>query len=89
MKQSTIGVAVAIVIVLVFVALLLMALKENFATKREKAAAVSDWYKSGGRSYKSYRAKIPSADIVEYTDVKKILTAGDATVDKLSNAVAI
>ena len=39
----------------------------------KKNAALSKWVASGDRTYAGYRAVVPSADIIEYEDVKSRL----------------
>lgn len=51
---------------------------EGFSSRSEKASAIFDWFKSGGRSYKSYLHKVPTGDIVEFHDAKKLLVGGIA-----------
>jgi hypothetical protein len=59
---------------------------ENFSSKREKAEAIAQWSRSGNLSYDNYRTTIPGADIVEYSDVKKILMKSP-DVGELAKAV--
>ena len=85
MKTDTITIAiVALAIVLILIWIYSM---ESFATKREKADAVSKWYKDGGRSYKSFRQNIPTGDILEYTDSKRILLNNKANASDLLSAI--
>jgi len=90
MKQSDIGMLLVASIFCIFAILIFVTLREGFSSRGEKAQAVAAWYKNGNRSYRSYRDAIPSGDIVEYTDAKKILTrGGTSSVEELSKVVNI
>lgn len=62
---------------------------EGFATKREKAARIHEWF-SNARShdYASYRGALDhQSNIVEYEDVKKLFDNRDFTVATVEAAI--
>jgi hypothetical protein len=60
---------------------------EGFSSRGEKANAIYKWYKGGNNTYNSYRDEIPSADIVEYHDVKKAILNGVNSADDFISTV--
>jgi hypothetical protein len=66
---------------------------ESFTSKNEKAQAIVRWFdNSYYTNYINYRKNIPKSDIVEYTDVKKILNSykhdPDKSKDKTINNIS-
>lgn len=84
MESQHVIIAFAVAVVIVLVARKMCS--EGFASKREKAQAIANWARTGHNTYNSYRSAIPGADIVEYSDVKKIL-ANSPDVDALAGVV--
>lgn len=57
---------------------------EDFATKREKAAAMSEWFANTATpTYAEYRKSVPDSDIVEYERVRTAIHAGEDLLEVL------
>lgn len=75
----------ALVIIVVIVALYMLhayMTAEDFATRREKANTVMEWFKSTDLpTYTAYKKDIRGSDIVEYERVRSAIANGAAADD--------
>jgi hypothetical protein len=73
------------IIVIAIILFWYFATKENFATKREKAEKIHDWFvNNNGGSYSKYRSALNrESNIVEYEDVRKLFDQKNFTVDSV------
>lgn len=66
-------IAVAVVLLLLY----FYTSREDFATKSEKANAMSEWFAtSSGGGYNAYKKAVPGSDIVEYERVRSAVANG-------------
>ena len=77
-------------IIAIFTAVLIIAIylnsKEDFATKREKASTIFDWFQSHlNPAYVDYKRDIPDSNVVEYQDVLDISKSANFTVSSVEN----
>lgn len=63
--------------------------KEGFATKREKAHKIHQWFKNNeSHSYAKFRSDLNrESNIVEYEDVKRLFDSKNFTVDAVESVV--
>jgi len=54
---------------------------ESFATKREKAGAIYNWFAANSRpTYTRYKSEMAGSNVVEYEDVLRLMQDRDLTV---------
>lgn len=57
---------------------------EGFATKQDKAAAISQWFASNPEpTYTAYKQDVPNPSIVEYEDALQLKQKNKLSVDEL------
>lgn len=78
----------ALVIVMTLIIICCMR-KEGFATKREKARKIHDWFTNNeSHSYAKFRRDLNrESNIVEFEDVKKLFEGKNFTVDAIESVV--
>lgn len=85
-KKIAIGI---LIVALVLIIILHFCLHESFTTKREKATAITDWFKdTRSPTYVKYKKALDGkSNIVEYTDVMKLFRERNLTVSEVEKVI--
>ena len=76
MRRALIVVAIIVVLYIVYGYIT----REDFATRQEKASALSEWFASNNMpTYTAYKKAITGSDIVEYERVRSAVAGGAGT----------
>ncbi len=79
-----------VIIILSIIAIAMVAFNhcEPFATKREKASAIYDWFnKTPSHSYTDYRDTVKPSNIVEYEDAMNLFKNKNFTVESIEQTL--
>lgn len=72
---------VALVMVIIWLASSLFGGREGFVSKqaREVHASASEVFSKGAATYTDYKKRVPGADPVQFSDMRRLHAAGDLT----------
>lgn len=63
--------------------------REGFATKREKATSIYNWWKSeNSPKYQNYKNEVKNSDIIEYKAVKDLHKGGKLNVGEIEKVIS-
>lgn len=77
-----------VLLIIVFFFLYKRLTKENYASRREKARTITNWWQGNNDpSYERYKIEVPQSDIVEYSSVRELKKGGNLDVSSVEKVI--